>query len=121
MSDPMDTVRDGDPLFAAAAEYGRTHLGWTDDEEPVTDPVDVLLERAENAMSPELGLLYAQMATARAIQAQTEQARIGNLLALGQFRVGITDLSHFRHLVMEAVTEWEVQPTAEIRKGLGLS
>lgn len=82
MSDPLE--RPGDRMFTAAAEYGHRVLGWKDGEDD-RDPVDGLLERAENANSPELGLAYAQMATARAIQQQTEQARISNLLALAQF------------------------------------
>ena len=47
-----------------------------------SDPVEALIEQAVNAHSPEQGAVYAQIAAVRAIQAQTEQLRIGNIIAL---------------------------------------
>lgn len=110
--------------FAAVAEYGRTYLGWEDrTETPVDDeqdPIADLIERAENAHDHTLGLVFAQLATVRAMQAQTEQARIANLIALGQYRVAPDDLPPFRSYLMEPVGTFEVRPVEEIRKGLNL-
>lgn len=52
--------------------------------------------------------------------ALVEQQRIANLIALGQFRVGVNDLPHLRHLVVEPKNEHDIQPVPEIREALGL-
>lgn len=66
-ADPMPTIKD--------------ILGYPQ-VQPAADPIGELIERAENAGSPEHGLVWAQIATARAIQAQTLQQRIGNKLTV---------------------------------------
>ncbi|MBO1739703.1 hypothetical protein [Leifsonia sp. TF02-11] len=82
--------------------------------------IDKLLRTAQQQHSPEHSLALAQIATAKAIQEQTEQLRIANRIALGQYRVALNDLPPFRHLVMEPRGEDSVAPVAPIREGLGL-
>lgn len=79
-----------------------------------------LLVQAQNQSSPEWSLAFAQIATAKAIQEQTEQLRLANRLALGQYRFTDSEWPPFRHLVMEAVGDYDVAPVPEIREGLGL-
>ena len=62
----------------------------------------------------------AQAAQAEATLALVEQQRVANLIALGQFRVGVDDLPHLRHLVIEPVNEIDVAPTEEICAVLGI-
>ena len=62
----------------------------------------------------------ALAAQAEATLALVEQQRIANLIALGQFRVGVEDLPHLRHLAIEPVNEIDVAPTEEICAALGI-
>lgn len=64
--------------------------------------------------------LEVKTAQVHATLALVEQQRIANLIALGQFRVGVSDLPHLRHLAVEPKGENNLQPVAEIREGLGL-
>lgn len=68
-----------------------------------------------------LAAVHAAEAQAEATLAFVEQQRIANLIALGQFRVGVNDLPHLRHLAVEPANEIDLQPVAEIREALGLS
>lgn len=52
--------------------------------------------------------------------ALVEQQRIANLIALGQFRVGPDELPPFRHLVMQPVNAYDVEPTTDIAAVLGI-
>lgn len=63
----------------------------------------------------------ARLAQSAATLALVEQQRIANLIALGQFRVGVNDLPHLRHLAVAPDGEFNLQPVAEIREALGLS
>lgn len=62
---------------------------------------------------------HAQLAFVEAQREANEQARIANVIALGQARAGDGSLP-FRHLVMVPVNEFDVGPTDDIKKGLGL-
>ena len=59
-------------------------------------------------------------AQAGAKLAFVEQQRVANLIALGQFRVGVDDLPALRYLAVEPRDEYSIQPTTEIREALGL-
>lgn len=77
---------------------------------------------AQSSEEPEaLAVAYAGIAQAHATLALVEQQRIANLIALGQFRVGVNDLPHLRHLAVVPAGMYDLQPVAEIREGLGLS
>lgn len=68
MSDPRpsDTQDDYPKFPALVAQFGQTF------EPPVAaDPIEDWVERAVNVNSPEQALVYAQLATVRAIQALT--------------------------------------------------
>lgn len=68
----------------------------------------------------DLAKACAQAAQAEATLELAEQQRVTNLIALGQFRVGVDDLPHLRHLVIEPVSEIDVAPTEEICAALGI-
>ena len=83
-----------------------------------SDPVEALIEQAVNAHSPEQGAVYAQIATVRAIQAQTEQLRIANKLT-------VTLIEQIGELARATSNPgYAVDPAVDIRgigwKGLGL-
>lgn len=67
----------------------------------------------------DLGVAMAS-AQIHATLALVEQQRIANLIALGQFRVGPDDLPPFRHLVMQPVNAYDVEPTTDIAAALGI-
>ena len=72
-----------------------------------------LLDLGEAQVKATLALVDAQ-------REANEQARIANLIALGQFRVRPDDLPHLRHLVVQPAGPNDIEPTDEIKKGLGL-
>lgn len=99
MTDPMPAVR--------------SILGMP--PEPVdhkAEAEEIITHRASANDPHGLALVHATLYLA-------EQQRLANLIALGQFHLH-GELPPFRHFVMHPTGEWGVQPTEEIRKGLGL-
>lgn len=68
---------------------------------------------------------YTQVhATLALVEQQREAndiARAQARIALGQFRVGVNDLPHLRHLVVQPVGEYDIGPTPEVAAALGLT
>jgi hypothetical protein len=76
---------------------------------------------ADNAMDGTgRGIIVGLDALRHATLALVEQQKIANLIALGSYRVTDNQLPPFRHLVMDALGEYDVTPTATIREGLDL-
>lgn len=59
-------------------------------------------------------------AQVHATLALVEQQKIANRIAIAQFRVGVNDLPHMRHLAVELFGHDSLRPVAEIREALGL-
>ena len=59
-------------------------------------------------------------AQAEATLALVEQQRIANLIALGEFRAGPNEMPPFRHLVMRPVNAYDVEPTTDVARALGI-
>lgn len=59
-------------------------------------------------------------AQVHATLALVEQQRIANLTALGQFRVGVDDLPHLRHLVIRPKNEYDIEAVPDIAAALGI-
>lgn len=80
-------------------------------------------EAIEDAMSGSAAMaqVKATLSVAEATLALVEQQRLANLIALGQFRNVSEGFPPLRHLVLEAVDEFSVQPVSVLRDGLGLS
>lgn len=62
-----------------------------------------------------------ELAQVHATLALVEQQRIANLIALGQFRVGVTDLPHMRDLAIRPTGPDSIGPTEEIAAALGIT
>jgi len=92
----------------------------------MSDRIDYLYnaqERVKVALKdPDQGnaLVTAQIATAEALIALTQQQRIANLIAMGQFSNG-DSRPPLMNLAVEATDEYRIQPVAAIREALGLS
>lgn len=59
-------------------------------------------------------------AVTHALLAIAEQQKAANIIALASLRVGPNDLPVLRHLALEALGEYGVQPSAALREALGL-
>lgn len=79
------------------------------------------LELASQVTDDSGRALHLAGAQAEATLALVEQQRIANLIALGSIRIGPNDTPALRHLIVEPKNEYDVQPTAAISEGLGLS
>lgn len=75
------------------------------------------IQWAHDHSAPEM----LDQAQVHATLALVEQQRVANLIALGQVRIGATDLPPYRYLVAEPFGEYDIRPPAEIREALGLS
>ena len=72
------------------------------------------------ALAADVPKVLASLAQAEATLALVEQQRVANLIALGQFRVGVNDLPHLRDLAVRPNGPDSIGPTPDIAAALGL-
>ena len=77
-------------------------------------------ERIDAAARHPGAVSTAILAQAEATLALVEQQRIANLIALGEFRVGPNGMPPFRRLVMRPVNAYDVEPTTDVARALGI-